>query len=1733
MSLERKCTVWVHDDIFSKEPVIINLKFFENIYPDDLLSVSPLGIETFPHDTPGNISTQESGEITSEHSLHLGSRYLFFARTTQGATIPGLEISVSKQVADTFGLKHRSNVIISTADIEASTASHVELSFKDECLTRCDMWRLALSELSGKVVFKGQKILFMGCIKVHVISIYLNGRKAKSAYFSSSTVPIFRSSSAKYFLLIQMSKEMWEFDSEGTGEIMFNKVISGFLPTLFKKWAALKSEHLVSIILFTRVEYGTDITTGLVSDVLGDTYFTGIESCGNKRPYKDFFRVVVYEMASGSWTTILYQLKREFNLFRRDISMHHINFIKSRSIATSEKSNVASTGSHFEAQASLAMYGNVLEAIDLTCYHFTCEHTNQDLIKTGNSIVIITPCAGLFEVDHDILKLTSEMLVSNRISVDLVCLPRMPLHSAPLFRYRNPEHVCFMEYLKLKILDNDHTPRSHVGLTRSYSTPQNSASPVKSLNTNKNFQVGFSMSSKIPDKWLFAIPNWLNISFWTAPSHNVNNSKFSAQLKLQKFGDIFPYRPTDFAVRCKMYEMEMAGIIESVFTEISVAPLNHDPLFTEKKGDVSCKQSNIIDRKFPYAGLSELISISSKSLDEKGFTQSIYDTYDLVNSCIPGESYASPFKVKVKKSLRHDGDESLNKNRQNEQASICTGLGNYICFNNRNSMVSGKLPRKAKSRHFPRLMAPELYGTEKDRYATSISTKTSDSNKILTGPSNISRQICLGKYGFGITAPTTATVEIHTENANAVSTHSSLCGPKGIDIKSIMGYISNNLRHTPKSTILKRKSIHEETFKKHNPTPSLDVSIESIGQVKAKLVPDKSMTIKSALESLDSTNQVQTQSILDSYHEWSDLKIGSHIGALPHRFNDSRLTIGSVPKNNVKLSPDNSLSPWLNVTNPSESILKNELSSGLYRRCQPVMANSKLIETMKWKSLCFPASITLTTEYFPTKNELETEFEQKPYKISQNTEDEYGNEIPRCREGLLRELVGLRLSQGFQIIGSPVVAEAFGQKVFKVANIFEFNNTTEDGISVFMSMGNVIHQISCVNDGEFEINIFVHKSSKLDARTQGLVYHPAIRTKLSQTYESQPIFIGRRKEHYNWNYVDTYLGGFHEEISESLCFYRARFVLVPIDRPAQALKNACEDNEEELRLEGIKKLTQLWQRHKATQSSEVRNCNMTPCRCKDPNPLDIVYKTDDPSLVVAAELETLPIIEIGDSGLWKSQLLETERFRKSKFDISELAEAIQAPIDKGGVRMQNRRWHLRLYNNCFIGSDMTTWLIDKFEDIETREKAVEFGDRLMAKNEQLKNNEPDNEKNFGLFVHVDSRHKFRDGQYFYQIAEDYAKQGTESRNIWFTSKKQDLFFQSMPYGENLSKDPSGLVHSRSSLSNEKIFESDKKIPKILNTVRKPKVILSKVMRYDIDHRKRSLRPEIINLHYDRLHNPDNCYHIRIDWLCVTTKLIKDAIESWALITDQYGLRLVEVPIDEISSINSINPFRNAYRIKIFLLPPCQIPKAFMNINTFSPQPPSISRFTCRYECQKAILKKFNFVLDTEAAANFPSHVDVSYSWGKPQYKFSQYIHRSGVVLAQITDDNHILISTNRLFFNRLVPSKEENSRLYDSSTPQVIRDELEKFCSDVEALENLYNEVLDRSKMMNAYSEICPKNTDNEIQDETKIHNTIIQPEILEGENSVFSLKNRTSDSLESSAVWISIDSETQNLSDA
>jgi len=157
---------------------------------------------------------------------------------------------------------------------------------------------------------------------------------------------------------------------------------------------------------------------------------------------------------------------------------------------------------------------------------------------------------------------------------------------------------------------------------------------------------------------------------------------------------------------------------------------------------------------------------------------------------------------------------------------------------------------------------------------------------------------------------------------------------------------------------------------------------------------------------------------------------------------------------------------------------------------------------------------------------------------------------------------------------------------------------------------------------------------------------------------------------------------------------------------------------------------------------------------------------------------------------------------------------------------------------------------------------------------------------------------------------------------------------------------------------------------------------------------------------------------------VTAKLIEDAIESWALTAERYGLMLVEAPIGEACSITSVHPFRSPYTIELACQPPKQQPRTYFDANSFAPQIQSSP--ANRHYYQKAIMKKFNFVLDIEAAKNFPSNVDVTYSWGRPDYKYTQYIHRSGVLLAQITDEGNFLLLANRLYNNRTAAARESD-----------------------------------------------------------------------------------------------------------
>ncbi|KAK0391150.1 hypothetical protein NLU13_0651 [Sarocladium strictum] len=1568
----------------------------------------------------------------NDHSEAVIDRYVFVAKDApkhMKDRQPDADVLVVKQVADAFGMKKGCQVFLEVIDSDNPVieATHVELTFKDQYLSRSDLWRLTIGDLTNRTIYKGQSILYMDTIKAQVTGVFVGGERVYSGFFTRDTRPIFRSESARYVLFIQMAKEMWDFDSESSGEIMFSKVVNGFLPALFKRWATLRVKHLVSIVLFARVEYDTGLTADLASSALHSDYYTGIQPTGTKRPYKDFYRVVVSEMASGEWTEILHRLKKEFNFFQRDISTHHHQVNADLGLA-SEDGLPKNAGSRITAVPALSMHGNVLEAIHLASSQFAHDYIDRDLTRTGISIAVITPGTGVFEVDYETLRRATEAMVGNGIGIDLICMPRMPLHSVPLFKYKNPHfsedrsqphHIGASQSYQSR----DSTPGHPTPVVGSYKSLTGSFSPSKGMSSSLTRRLDSMSSMNANDEWCYALPQWLHVSYWTG---NSDEALSYAGIALSVSNKVVKDSGDEFTMRCRMYDLQMRSLLET--NEIETAPLLTDPNFPANLQDPASSS------KPWHSGFDDVVYRPSRHIPD-----ALYDHVYGFQKFIP-DRLVKPGETTIWKKLK-DFDNSRAKPakarrqqrpaRQDQELEEDTGrkLSEGV------RLFGSSLPERNIAHHqvrkqsvnIPRPERPRIAQITKPNEAPATTNASNNKPPPTTRQPRLMRQISLGQRGFGVAAPKAVAAEVKAETVNASGVSTSGLESRRPTTPRILPEArpsspmtissqTSSLLAVPTNNKLQRANVTHHDFVPS--TPSIPIArrgSEMVRQSSANPLRNSSMV-----------NMVQQNH--GTHDEDQDLKYSEALRAEDaHKVSINKLRAGPIAELLSALSPTTAVTPWLTLLNPSNPEGHRIDDALLYSRWQHVFPSTSEMKVQKWKSLCCPASVPLTTEYFPSKAAFDTEYQRHPYTIDQNMDDDAAEE-PRDRKEFIRELIGLRFSQGFQVVIGPSVAKAFGQKQIKIADIFSRDQQLEDGTSVFMSVGNTVHQLSCVNGTEVEVNIFVRKPTESSVSSDEFTstYKPAIRTLFDTTYQTKRIEILTPRPERNWNTIDSYLAGHHDEMMDSLRFWRARFVLIPMSmRNSAAPRAHAADNPEEVRIEGIKRLAHLWQKNRYFPPSEQWLNTPGTSRRTDASLLNIVYKTEDPSIVIAAELESLPLLEGQDGVSRKGQLISRkERFRKSNLNLSALAEAMQQPVEQGGVNLRNRRWHLRLHSNSFIGSDMTTWLLDNFEDLETREEAEALGNKLMVQDDGkyrdkdgTDSRDDKQDKPRGLFVHVEKRHHFRDGHYYYQIAHEYAK----SQPGWFGSKRREVSIPSTPMVENsprsaLPRPHTGIEHGSPASSS-----TTPTITGPHSRNKRPRVYLSKVIKYDVDHRKKSYRPERVELHYDRLHNPDNCYHIRIDWMNTTSKLVEDVVESWSREASQYGLRLVEVPIREASAITEANPFRRPYPVKLAVRPPDQQPDAYLDPNSIGPQ--TTQR---KYFYQTAILRKLDFVLDMEAASNFPPDVDVRYSWGKPDYRHTQYIHRSGRLVAQITDETQFILVANRLFNNHA--SREHHHR---------------------------------------------------------------------------------------------------------
>ncbi|XP_065647417.1 GATOR1 complex protein DEPDC5 isoform X3 [Hydra vulgaris] len=328
-------------------------------------------------------------------------------------------ISVIKSLATAFELRQYQDVCVNKVEKSDVTLDMVELIFKDHFVTRSDCWRLHQS-LIGSCVYFCNKVSFI-TMRVHANEFYMKGNQVACGVIGESTKIVYRSQSAMFHIMIQMSAEMWTFDFHG--DLYFEKAIMGFLQDLFNKWKDkdMNCYHQVVIVLFSRTYFDAKSIDEFPKEKHNEFMYSA-----DGRLCKDFYKIILQSEKQDNLKNVILDLKRSFNGY-----LHYVDCQQQLMHSKGEK---LPKGLGYN---SYAAEGNLLEAINLSLNVFEKQYIDRNLEETNCTTLIISPSTGVFEVAENLANITEKRLIENAVGVDMVCLAEQPLHSVPLLKYRS------------------------------------------------------------------------------------------------------------------------------------------------------------------------------------------------------------------------------------------------------------------------------------------------------------------------------------------------------------------------------------------------------------------------------------------------------------------------------------------------------------------------------------------------------------------------------------------------------------------------------------------------------------------------------------------------------------------------------------------------------------------------------------------------------------------------------------------------------------------------------------------------------------------------------------------------------------------------------------------------------------------------------------------------------------------------------------------------------------------------------------------------------------------------------------------------------------------------------------------------------------------------------------------------------------------------------------------------
>ncbi|KAF8504057.1 hypothetical protein BU17DRAFT_78315 [Hysterangium stoloniferum] len=1468
------------------------------------VSDAPTAPVVLNHDCWPGVAEGDMIEVTTQaQNEHPG--FLFIVQNDASATRQmQQQITISKKIADAFGFLNHRDVILKKVDGAQHFADHVEITFQDQYLGRCDMWRIGIT-LKDRCVYTGQEIQFLGGVAGTISAIHIEGVKVASALVKQSTKTIYRSLSAKTTIFIQVCRELWDF--AGDGERYYEKIVHSFLPALFSRWRDIGAKHIVTIVLISRVHY----------DQTEVEYAAGpLRQDDDDRWYKDFFKVITDLEVIQDWKPTLVSLKDSFFAFQRDILLTH-HYHRAFQVAISNPSKTPPSGVFNAAEVrlvgtlSFAHDGPILEAINLTLNPSETHYIDRSLSLTGVSTILVTPGTGYFVVSKKLLRSTTLRLLDQGFGLDLISLSKKPLHHTPIFRFKGeiPE--------------------------------------LRSHNTEKDGQIGSNGSRELDPLWgggdgdpLFKTPFWWE-PFWILVTF------WDQQMDL-------PFREDRFVARARMQEIQMLGLLE------------HDHLSTIEIPFLE---------ESPIRAASSEGAINARRLDADGFDLS---TFAL------GKTRAS----------------------SGSAGTIVPSTLSQTAFGRDRLPLS--LPSSASSKFLPIV---EDQGQE---------TPAPSPPRIRSGLNLATTPVVVAKA----LEPSITPVLIHSSRS-AVSRESMSSKKTGETqlhaslASKATGWFFNSFRTSsqPQTSAVSVTSTMSPIPKLLNQPPTAGVSTSAF-------IPPKPVSIRSPKAPVRNTDESGL-----FVPARSSLPRSPGLSASP-RDRDGHEAFPAVRRSamsSLSLPPVAS-SPPRPPTNPSQPITTISYEQvSLARRWQHIYAAPSFEHQIKWTSITTPACLPLTTEHFPTQQELDTAFEYFSYDFVVDppsmsssfcikVPSDWRNRPPQVAKDLfalavMKGQTAVRLAQGFQFILRPrgVPLARFQEDRYasrrsrsfvpdeasRPAGASEILQTPHN--PVFMSMTNEIHELSY--DGEIiKVKLYARR---IATTAKSYDYQCLAWPKLGDGYtEVSTTFKFPGSEKLGWNSMDMVVAGYEQHFSPSSRFWRTRFLVIPSEDPPQPMYGTSGEqlNDEEVRLAGMDKLADLFGKARWVVPGEKPDIYPAP---------RFLPTYLGPSACILDDTIVSQLEEIHASGPLRKKKNSGKIFQE--LSLQAIAKAMR---DEDGVIIKDHRWHGSLYPDSFTGVNLTSWLVREFSDISTREQAVEAGFNLHAQ---------------GLFEHCRKHHGFLDGHYFYRFKSEWAVPRTPRGSIWGFREKQSSSISGSPIA---AKGP-GFAPPRRY---------------------KKRLVLSQTMVIDADTNKRSLYAEtacdeISTLHHDIIHNPATAFHFELRWISTSARCLEDLVRHWGRSIERYGLRLVEGFVEQVTDIRDKNTFQSCFPIRFAIPPPATKPTMENDTNA-----------DCYFE--SLLLKKFGFVIDVETQSTYSDQVEVFYSYRRTSYTFTQFVHRSGAAFVQVLSGHEgFKFLTNRL----LGPGRLGTRSIHEKTPAQVadeIRDDLLAFCSDPTQLLAFYREAM-------------------------------------------------------------------------